>query len=248
MKKIIMLIVLFVAIFVANHFFNNGDKVNQDVGTDDNSAVIDENGETIDGDVVTVATGTKYLDADISYPKNNPLVKGMVLSEYFSWASDTEILKMTDRVAGDIGLREGMAYQYQAEYSVVQGNNTTSYVYDIYSFTAGAHGSAYKRVYSFDKDNKQIDIAKTLTQAQLNKISKLAYNDIKNQMIKNLEVNSESQADINTEWLAEGTSPTRKNYSVAWYDGSDLVVYFGQYQVAPYVFGEFEVHIPLSSL
>ena len=247
MKKIILLVVIFVAIFVANNMFT---KKTDTLNTANNNTAdqSSDGGVTVEGDVVTIATGTKYLDAEISYPKSNEFVKGLVLSEYYSWASDTEIFKMTDKTAGEIGLQEGMAYQYQAEYSLAQGNNTTSYVYDIYSFTAGAHGSAYKRVYSFDKDNKQIDIAKTLTQAQLNKISKIAYNDIKNQMIKNLEVNSESQADINTEWLAEGTSPTRKNYSVAWYDGSDLVVYFGQYQVAPYVFGEFEVHIPLSSL
>ena len=56
-------------------------------------------------------------------------------------------------------------------------------MYDTCTHSAG-HGSAYKRVYSFDRENKQIDIAKTLTQTQLNKISKIAYSDIKNQMIK----------------------------------------------------------------
>lgn len=247
MKRAVLLTIIFAILVASGTFLLKNQPISL---PESNPAQEQENasGEVLTGDVVTVATGTKYLSAEISYPKSNLLVKNKVLSEYYSWASDTEIFKMTDQTAKDMGLQEGMGYQYQAEYQLATSSDTTSYVYDIYTFTAGAHGSAYTKVYSFDNAGKEIDIAKSLTDTQIQKMSKIAFEDIKKQMLKNLEANSEDAAEINTEWLKEGTSPKRENYSVAWYEGEDLVVYFGQYQVAPYVFGEFEVRIPKKSL
>ena len=157
MKRAVLLTIIFAILVASGTFLLKNQPISL---PESNPAQEQENasGEVLTGDVVTVATGTKYLSAEISYPKSNLLVKNKVLSEYYSWASDTEIFKMTDQTAKDIGLQEGMGYQYQAEYQLATSSDTTSYVYDIYTFTAGAHGSAYTKVYSFDNAGKEIDI------------------------------------------------------------------------------------------
>ena len=137
---------------------------------------------------------------------------------------------------------------------IATSTNTISYVYEIYNFTGGAHGSTV--VYAITEDDKQqiIPIEQILPTDKLPKIAKIAEADLKKQKyerMKSYGTMSEKEMEVaqkNDDFLAEGVKPTRENYSVAWYDGDDVVISFGQYQVASYAEGLFEVRIKKSEI
>ncbi len=194
-------------------------------------------------ETVTFATSTKWLSVEIDYPNNN-IVRDAIMADYYLWASSTHILTINSEVkAKEFMISEGMQYEYIAEYEVASSSDSVSYVYDIYNFTGGAHGGVYKRVYTFDKSGKEKTIS--ISNASIQKVLPQIRTDLKKQMIQRAEI---KESEIDTKWLSDGTAVSKENYSTYWYDGYDVVFYFGQYQVGPYVYGEFEVRIPISSL
>ncbi len=203
-----------------------------------------DNTATVNNDeTVTFATSTKWLSVEIDYPNNN-IVRDAIMADYYSWASSTQILTVNSEVkAKEFMISEGMQYEYIAEYEVASSSDSVSYVYDIYNFTGGAHGGVYKRVYTFDKNGKEKTIS--ISNSSIQKVLPQIRADLKKQMIQRAEI---KESEIDTKWLSDGTAVNKENYNTYWYDGSDVVFYFGQYQVGPYVYGEFEVRIPISSL
>lgn len=240
-----MFLLILLAVFGARYFFNIYESRVNNLGvqTDTNTG---GDGDMLptDSDVISIATSTKWLDTKISYPKDNMTVKDEILKDYQSWADETKILSVTtDAKAKEMMMQDGMQYEYNASYVVASSSDYISYVYDIYTYTGGAHGGVSKKVFTFDKNG----IAKTLniSDASIKKVLPAIRSEIKKQMAANANM---SATDIDTKWINDGTEVKKENYGVYWYDGEDAVFYFGQYQVAPYVFGDFEIHIPIKSL
>lgn len=205
----------------------------------------------------TFTENTDWYEAKIEYPKQNQKVRDQILKMWADFATETEIKKYTNLADAKQGLQinvEGLRYSFIAEYKIATStSNTISYVYTIYNFTGGAHGSA--NIIAITEDEKQeiVSVEKILQLASLAKIAKLAEADLKKQKFQRLKESGMPEKEIlamqkNDTFLAEGVKPTRENYSVAWYEGDDIVISFGQYQVASYAEGMFEVRIPKNQI
>lgn len=119
--------------------------------------------------------------------------------------------------------------------------NTVTYNYSIYTFTGGAHGSAYITLYTFDKNGKRLSPEDTLPERYLEKVSKVSLEKAIQEKIERNNFNISSQ-DFKVKypedykWLQDGTKPVRENYKNVWFeknkDGQDdLVIYFDDYQL-----------------
>lgn len=112
-------------------------------------------------------------------------------------------------------------------------------------FTGGAHGgqSIYTFTYDIEKKKELLldDVFGTVPN-YLNRISDFVLNDLKNQM----KIASGGH-DPDMTMLVEGTTPTVEHFSrFTLGTNNTITFYFPQYQVAPYVFGEQKVTMPLS--
>ncbi|MDD3520749.1 MAG: RsiV family protein, partial [Actinomycetota bacterium] len=74
----------------------------------------------------------------------------------------------------------------------------------------------------------------------LNKLSDCCRADLKKQL-ENIDVATD-------EMFEEGTAPVYENYSNFVLLQNDIVIIFGQYQIAPYAAGMFGVRIPYEEL
>lgn len=190
------------------------------------------------------STSTKWLDVSIDYPEGVKIVKDEIFKDYYSWASDTQILSVTSEAkAKEFMIQDGMQYEYTAEYTIASSSDSVSYLYDIYNFTGGAHGGSVKRVFSFDLNGNKKEIK--ISDASITKVLPLIRTDIKKQIMEGAQL---KESEVDTKWINDGTAVKKENYSTYWYDGDNVVFYFGQYQVGPYVMGDFEVKIPRKSL
>jgi hypothetical protein len=194
----------------------------------------------------------EWYDTKIEYPKNNTQVRNMIFERYQAFVKETEIKKyknIEDAKAGLMINVEGLKYTYIAEYKIATGTDSISYIYQIYTFTGGAHGGTEVFPVVFNDKLEIVPIDKILPETTLVKVSALCEADLKKQKRERLKsYGSMSDAEINEyvkndDFLAEGVKPTRDNYSTAWYEGDMVVISFGQYQVGPYAEGIYEVRV-----
>jgi hypothetical protein len=182
------------------------------------------------------------------YPKNNEIVKNKIENYFKGWLEEnspdaTELSQMNPE----------MKYSFTATYKVTSSANTKSYIYEIYSFTGGAHGGLTLLPITFDQEGNEINIEKILPAKSLKKVSEIAFVQLQKLRKDKLfaqKLTSKEVSDIlkDTSMIKEGTNPVRDNYSTAWLDAEDVVIYFGQYQIASYAEGDFEIRIPVKDL
>lgn len=113
----------------------------------------------------------------------------------------------------------------------------------VYQFTGGAHGSQ-----TLISKNYDLKTSKEIT-----------YNDIFSQDYDYLQAfwrNTEPQlthlfkgrGQYDAAWLREGSAPKSANYHDYYFSDKGVMIYFGQYQVAPYSEGTFEVPVPWNKI
>jgi hypothetical protein len=205
----------------------------------------------------TFIENTEWYEAKVEYPARNQKVRDQVLKMWTDFATETEVKKYTNLAEAKEGLQinvDGLKYAFVGEYTIATSSNTISYIYQIYNFTGGAHGGTSMVAITENESQEIIPVAQILPDSSLVKVAKLAEADLKKQKQERLKSYGNmtdkeiTEAQKNDIFLAEGVKPTRDNYSVAWYDGDDIVISFGQYQVASYAEGMFEVRIPKTAL
>jgi hypothetical protein len=189
-----------------------------------------------------------WYTASYEYPKGNEFIKNKIENVFKDWIKENE---------GDIpGLKKinpNPEYTFAAKYKTGSSSTTKSYIYDVYSFTGGAHGGISLLPYTFSADGKELSIESILPTNRLQKVSQIAFVEIqkqrKNKLFEQKLTSKEvSESLKDTSWVKEGTAPTRDNYNTVWLEGDVFVIYFGQYQVASYAEGDFEVRIPISEI
>lgn len=126
-------------------------------------------------------------------------------------------------------------------------DKTVSIRFYNYEFTGGAHGSEEVNFRTYD----------------LKTGKRLSYNDIFKpdyQYLTTLWRNAEPQVLVaykqrgwagdafSLDWVREGAGPNTGNYRNFYLTNNGLVIYFGQYQVAPYAAGTVEVPIKYEKL
>ncbi|MCX6383127.1 MAG: DUF3298 domain-containing protein [Actinobacteria bacterium] len=131
---------------------------------------------------------------------------------------------------------------YQGDYSIsIANENIISLVYEVYTYTGGAHGSTTQYTFNFDIDNnKEIKLADLFKPGfdYLKFISDFCLKDLERQM--------KSMGMTGDDLFKEGASPDAGNFGCFVLTDDSLIIKFGQYQVAAYAAGMFDVKIPYS--
>lgn len=133
---------------------------------------------------------------------------------------------------------DGSPYSYDIKTQIVQSNEKyISFVARLSGYTGGAHGYHYVVTFNYDVKNKKIlSITDFKTLDHVSEQSRIS--------LKQQFQEKEVWEDSMQEWINEGTDPAKvENFNAFTFTDKILTVYFGQYQVAPYVFGESEVEI-----
>ena len=131
-------------------------------------------------------------------------------------------------------------YTLNIEYQKYNYETYLSYVFFISMYTGGAHPNNLIETINYDiKNNKIIDIE------YLTKNNKNILNKLSQESYKILSKNKEFQVNEDIfAMLKEGTSPKIENFRNIAFSNDGLIVYFEQYQIAPYSFGKFKITIP----
>lgn len=186
---------------------------------------------------VKLAKKTATLDLSVEYP------------QFGKAAIDKDIRDFIGVTVKNFGPGEKSEHwrdTLNISYKVSQyQDKTISVRFYIYTFTGGAHGSEDPnfRTYSLKTEKR------------------LSYNDIFKsdyQYLTTLWRNAEPQVvaaykareltmdKYELDWIREGASPKADNYRNFYLDNRGVVIYFGQYQVAPYAYGTLEVPVKYS--
>lgn len=126
---------------------------------------------------------------------------------------------------------------YYKEYDSVK---YLSYVFFTEIFTGGAHPSHDIWTINYDKDkNKIINIGDLIKEDNniLNKLSMIS----RKRLVYNKRI-------VDTNMLNSGTIPNKNNFSNFILTDNDIIIYFKEYQIAPYSSSYFELNISLKEL
>ncbi len=113
-------------------------------------------------------------------------------------------------------------------------------------FRGAAHPSHSIDTYIYDYQNKKLVTAPDLFKQgadYMTVLSTLSKEDLKAQLKQ-----GDTEYVYNEEMVHEGTAPTKENFSKVLPTKDGLVIYFDEYQVAPYVAGPQQVVIPYAKL
>jgi uncharacterized protein YxeA len=208
----------------------------------------------------TFKESAEWFDASIEYPRNNQKVRDIIFDQWNGFAKESRLhdFKNFEEAKNELQLNvEGLKYSFTANYKIATSSDTISYVYEVYTFTGGAHGATDIFPITLNKNLQILKAEDILPEKSLEKVSRLAVDDLLKQKRERMKSYGMTEKDIaesmlenssDTTWIKEGTKPVRDNYSHVWIDGEDIVISFGQYQVGPYVEGIYEVKIPKSQI
>lgn len=125
-------------------------------------------------------------------------------------------------------------------------DSVVSVLFYLWTFTGGAHGSHLTTTFTFDlATDTQLTLPDLFVEGTdvYGVLAPLAQADLIQQM-----QDMTGEAEYDAAWVEEGTAPTPENYQAFALTPDSLILVFQEYQVAPYVFGSFQVEIPLSDL
>lgn len=177
------------------------------------------------------------IEIDVSYPKISNEKFNNINNEIFNWTENW--IKEVKGVLEDYkksGYICNIMYQlYSRYYLTKEGSNILSFYIDYYQFTGGAHGITIRKAYSVDKNS-----GKNLN---LNGLFKKEYNYkqvIDEEIRKEINKNKENYFDNGNAF--KGVDDKTKFYI----NDNNLVIYYEQYEIAPYAAGLPEFNIPLN--
>lgn len=146
-------------------------------------------------------------------------------------------------------------YYFFSDYEVIQSNSSFISVVITYGgYSGGAHGYENRASFAYDiKQDKEIELSELFPGVDdyLKILSDKSKEHFRTLLEENVKQNfANEDPDIVQEYvnnysamIEEGTSPELKNFSVFSFNQKKIKIYFGQYQVGPYVDGmqEFEI-------
>ena len=261
-KIIIIFLILCLAFFALLYifikiYFTSEKIAKKTENLQNNISGILNGGNKTDEKIIYLDDNKEWFEQEIQYPKNNQIVKDMIFEDYENFTKETKVLdfKNPAEAQKELNINSDYKYSFLATYEIATSTETKSYIYTIYTFTGGAHGATDIRAITLSDSGNEITLEDILPAKSLERISKIAYTEIlkqKKAKLQNSMTKKEYQEYLNnpenTEWIKEGTAAKRENYSVAWPQGEDVVIYFGQYQVGSYAEGSYTVRIPKSEI
>jgi len=126
-------------------------------------------------------------------------------------------------------------------YKAYASKSVLTHRVDTYTYTGGAHGGTSVETFIYTADSTLVKPQDLFVdQAGVQKFSELVTAGA-------LALPDYKEA-INTEWLADSAGPDASNFKTLAFDGTDVIVIFQQYDIAPYAAGIIEVSVPFSQL
>jgi hypothetical protein len=189
----------------------------------------------------------KFTQADVMFNKKIAEFVTSGIADFKREANDNYQARL--ETAGDDFRNEfenGGAYTYEIKTEIIQSNDTyISFLIHINGFSGGAHGYATTSSFNYNVKNKsEITLAQLFPDDQ--NYLKAISNESRRQLEPKLaQAGEQKTLDENTKsMMLDGTDPKNEmNFQVFTFTKDTVTIYFGQYQVAPYVYGEQSVEI-----
>lgn len=239
MKKYLVVAVIIVLCISTFILIRDNLKLRNSINDAANVIAINNNETTLEKKIVKRSDNPRYK-LNIYYPYTSYELLNKTIEEKIK----TEINLLLDAIK-EYGVRPNQYYSLFINYDKYSYKNFLSYVFYISSYTGGAHPNNTIWTISYDIDtNEIIDINDLIKKDPtiLDTLSSYSKSALK----KDKRFNDTS-SDIK-EMIDEGTKPNVDNFKNFAFSNDGLIIFFEQYQVAPYSFGNFEVVIPYSKL
>ncbi|MEG2738443.1 DUF3298 and DUF4163 domain-containing protein [Clostridium sp.] len=201
------------------------------------SAAQIENGDSLIKEM-KIREKNECIEIDVSYPNINEK-EGETLNKEIRDYTNNWLKEVKD------GLEEykksgyicNMPYQMFSKYSVTkESEDIISFYTDYYQFTGGAHGITTRKAYVVERKDGKILALKDLFKKGYN-YKEVIDKEIKIQIAKDKE-----------KYFDDGKTYKGINENVKFYvRGDNLVIYYSQYEIAPYASGipEFNISMKL---
>jgi hypothetical protein len=182
------------------------------------------------------------ITVDVSYPQalaeTYPFTKTVML-DYVNQARTEFWTNVGEFLTPTFGFH---SFPWSMEISgevIEHSPRIVSVLFTGYSYTGGAHGGSFFKTFTFDLENEQVLTLEDIFAEGVDPYAILSSISREELMVRLAEF---------PDFVEPGTAPLPENF-VNWVLTSDsLVLYFPEYQVAPYVAGSQEVTIPLADL
>ena len=180
-----------------------------------------------------------YVDVDVIIPQisgiSNKSKEAQINKEIENWTLEwIKDIRLIAKENFDTNVKPLGPYEANARYEVKNTRNPLSFYIDYYQFTGGAHGITTRKYYNIDKRSGEI--------LKLNNLFKEKY-DYASLINKQIQ----SEIDKNKDMYFTGKDGFQgiKDNQGFFIEGSNLVIFFAQYEIAPYAGGMPEFRIPL---
>jgi hypothetical protein len=145
------------------------------------------------------------------------------------------------RDSGEPKANKDWKYELWIDYTEARfSKSIICFKFEIYEFTGGAHGNTTLITKVLDADGREYGL-KDIFLSKSQSLSRLS-------AISRQSITKKLGAMADEKWIKEGAAPLEKNYGAFIFTPKNMIVYFGQYQVAPYSEGIIEVKVPLSEI
>lgn len=177
------------------------------------------------------------IEIDVNYPKITDKNSENINKEISLWTNNW--IKEAQDVLNDYkksGYACNIKFELNSRYYITkESNDILSFYIDYYQFSGGAHGATTRKAYTIDRKlNKKLSIEELFKQGY-------DYKSIIDKEIRN-QINQDKE-----EYFDEGTTYKGINDETKFYiKGKNLVIYYDQYEIAPYASGIPEFNIPIN--
>lgn len=252
---IIILVVIFIAIVLVNKKSAEAPVTNQGVPTE---LPVNNKPITMQPEMISVAEDSYILGISGFYPKFsqtddvfNKKIADFVTSGVATFKKEANAdYKAQLETGGDDFLKQfenGGMYTYQIKTNIIQSNNNfISMTIIIDGYSGGAHGYETTTSFNYDVKNKkeiELDYFFPNNPDVLKTVSDISRSQLTPKIQEAMD--QKSLDPFTKEMLADGTDPLKPiNFKVFTFTNDTLTIYFGQYQVAAYAYGQFTVDIP----
>ncbi len=178
------------------------------------------------------------------YPINivgSEYIKGIIDTKIAEFKSKSDPAKLSAAELAEFGPTKDHQYSFITMYKAYSNPSYLTHRMDIYEFTGGAHGGTSAETYTYNQEGKPV----SATDLFVDKAAIAKFSEIVKAQALALPDHKET---INSEWLADSAGPDAVNFKAFAFSGTNLIIIFQQYAIAPYSDGIIEVPIPLSEL
>lgn len=204
----------------------------------------------------TYTDSGRFYEVRATYPSATPLPEGksedalavmeaFIRSQGREFAANASVGLMSPEEA-ELAFPGGRKYTLDIDYKTATGPRTVTYTFTIAADTLGAHPNTTFRTFTFDTETgAQLTLGDLfLPDSQyLERLSIRARNELTRTIRERMQT-----IEINERMLSAGTEASAQNFQWFRVEGTNLVLLFPPYQVAPYALGALEVAIPLAQL